>query len=488
MHKKDSFVCYVSAQSNSTVTPWLNYGYSPTYKYIVPSGLKTGIYNVGGKINLVIKNKLKNADITILYPSNTEAAYNNAGDKSLYAFNSIGNIKETEVGFLRPLSPFIINEVKHHCYPFLKWLLPLSNQFSVQYIQDGDLDDYSEIAISKILVVIGHSEYWTRNARINFDKFIANGNHGVIFSGNTMGWQVRYDVNNTKLICYKNAALDPETNPLLKTILWTNPTLSFPVLNSIGVDWFLGAYGMHPYHGNYGYKIVEHNSPLLQGTGLAFHSQLDCQSYEYDAATVLGYDNNGDVKIDTVNAGFCKIELIGWDYGNSTSATPYVPVGFGTFIVAKKSANSGVIVNSAFNTFTGKTPSYGKGGFGGKDSLKIKIIILNTFNKLLNNQNVFAHPNNCTPSVAGLNNYTNINDGLINLYPNPNRGLIYIENFTNVLLDFNIFDLTGKIIYSGKVAEERAHFNLENLQKGIYIYTIQNTYKTVIKKGKLIIE
>ena len=104
-------------------------------------------------------------------------------------------------------------------------------------ICDQDMDDYSEIQNSKILVVIGHSEYWTKAARLNFDQFVNSGKDAVILSGNTMWWQVRYNADKTKMICYKDEISDTISDPLLKTIAWPYPSLNYSVLTSIGADW-----------------------------------------------------------------------------------------------------------------------------------------------------------------------------------------------------------------------------------------------------------
>ncbi len=487
MNKRDSLNATVFPQSPSTIAPWETYGYGQTFSYIIPLTITSGMYNFGKSIFFIVKSASKNADITIVYPSNTETAYNNAGGKSLYNFNSSSSTKATTVGFQRPLSNFILNEIQQHSYPFLKWLKGLSG-YSIQYIQDVDLNDYNEISNSKLIVVIGHSEYWSKAARLNFDKFVHLGNDAAILSGNTMCWQVRYNNDHTKLICHKNSTSDPETDQNLKSILWTDPTLNYSVLKSIGCDWINGAYGMHEYHGYYGYKVLLPNSPLFQGTGLGFHSFLSCQSYEYDATLFSGFDSYGDPILDTNTLGFCKIEILGYDYGHATSATAYSPKGFGTFIAFKKTPASGIIVNSGFNTFTGKTPSYGSGGIYGPDSSKIRTITLNIFSKLLAKQNIFTNPNSCTTSGVKENNYdSGFNSPLI--YPNPGKGMFTINTtFKNYNYPkIEIYDCLGKLLFAKEL--EKTDFNqinLSDLNDGTYFYMLYNDNK-IVTRNKLII-
>src|ERR1035437_1604652 len=216
--------------------PWIEgYDYSVSFTYKIPNNLRSGMYYWETQIYFIVKSLSKDADITIIYPSNTEAAYNESGGKSLYDFNSIDTLRSFCVSFLRPHSHDNFFQEKVLSDGFMQWFYSLSG-YSVQLICDQDMDDYNEIKKSKIIVVIGHSEYWTREARLNFDKFVNSGKDAVVLSGNTMWWQVRYSKDKTKLICYKNPLVDPVGNPLLKTIQWPTPSLHYPVLNSIGVD------------------------------------------------------------------------------------------------------------------------------------------------------------------------------------------------------------------------------------------------------------
>ena len=149
------------------------------------------------------------------------------------------------------------------------------------------MDDYSEIQNSKIIAVVGHSEYWTKTARLNFDKFVDNGKDAIVLSGNTMWWQVRYSGDKNKLICYKDALLDTISDPLLKSINWPDTSLHYPLLNSVGVDYTHGSAAAVS-DSWYGYKITLPNSPILAGTSLNSGNILSCRSRESDATLFSG--------------------------------------------------------------------------------------------------------------------------------------------------------------------------------------------------------
>jgi len=343
------------------------YGYLPTVKILVPPATASGMYLIENDIPFIVKTR-KRVDITIVYPVNTANAYSNSGGKSLYSIDH----RPFLVSFLRPIS---LQSRSEYC---LKWFSSL-HDITVGYVSDVDLDSYSSIELSKIIVIPGHSEYWTRAARLNFDRFVNEGGHALILSGNTMWWQVRYSADYTNMICYKDALLDPESDPLLKTINWDRDELHYSILSSIGADFPHGGYGLKDDAGWDGFKINTPGSPLLKGLGLKKGDTLSLPSGEYDGAPVLAFDANGYPVLDSVQLNFKKIELIGFDKGSRAGKET-----IGTFIVFQKSASSGIIMNAA---------SYGwcsSDGMGGASAQSIKTITRNAIDLLLKGESVFS--------------------------------------------------------------------------------------------------
>ena len=364
----DSVKTTVFPQKIVNAKPWeIGYGYKPTFTYS-PSKLLSGVYLWENKIPMLVKTK-EPKTITVLYPSNTENAYCESGGFSMYSTPVAAVI----TSFFRPilLSP--------HSTSFLEWITSTPYNSNMRYIADVDMDDYSSIKDSKILIIIGHSEYWTRQARINFDRFIDEGNDAIILSGNTMWWQVRYDRKINQLICYKNRLADPCLNPLLITINWCESFLKYYIINSIGGDFDRGGYGLNDDKGWNGYKICLPNSPLLEGTNLKKGDIISLPSSEYDGAPLKKFDDDGYPVLDNSQLKFFKFEIIGFDLGFRLSQT------CGTFMVMKKSQTSGTIINGASLDWC--SPN----GLGGKDSAKMKIITTNMIEKLLNKVSVFSN-------------------------------------------------------------------------------------------------
>lgn len=316
--------------------PWKNgFGFSSSGKILLPTSLASGIYQIENKITIVVKSP-EAADMTVIYPSNTINAYNPSGGKSMYQYNSTGGNAASTVSFLRPMDSPV---EKEECSECLKWFPSLTN-IKVNYIADVDLEDYGSLRGS-IIVVVGHSEYWTRQARANFDRFVDGGGHALILSGNTMWWQVRYTGSKDGLICHRTATEDPEPDTNLKTIRWVDPALQYPIVPSIGEDFDHGGYGL--------------------------------------LAPIEAWDADGFPILDNDTLLFAKLGL-GFDRGTRAGQET-----FPMFTVMQKTTTSGVIVN--VGSIGWCSPS-GMGNHGAGE--KIKAITKNALDKLLTGKNVFS--------------------------------------------------------------------------------------------------
>ena len=352
----------VFPQKMQSDKPYQNgFGYKETVRIKNPK-LKSGVYLIDNKIPFVVKSS-KQCDILIVYSSNTENAYCSNGGKSGYDYNSSQNKPSPILSFNRPM------DLAVHSDEFLRWIATFKN-YNIGYISDQDLDDYETIAKAKLLIIPGHSEYWTRKARENFDLFINSGKNALILSGNTMWWQVRYDLVNNQMICYKDAIKDPEPTVSLKTINWTESSLNYSTFSSIGLDFLHGGYGKEEDKGWDGYKIQNSESPLLNGTRLKKNDILKLETDEYDGAPLKISNNARNVHLENP-LNFFKYELIGFDRSTGNENAN------GSWIVMQKSKYSGIIIN------TGSTDWCRISGMKGKDSEIIKKITINMIDLLL---------------------------------------------------------------------------------------------------------
>src|SRR5690606_24700305 len=240
---------------------------------------------------------------------------------------------------------------------------------------DQDMEQYEHIEKAKLLIIIGHSEYWTRQARLNFDRFVKNKGNALILSGNTMWWQIRYEEDGTRMICYKEQD-DPVKNSLLQTTNWTKPSLQYPVIPSIGADFPHGGFGRKYNESFKGLKIVSSDSPLLKGTGLQKGDVIHLPTKEYDGT--LMKKSGRDMILDKEQLKFYQAELIGYDRAILEEE------GYGSFLIFQKTEDSGVVIN------TGSMDWCSPYGLGGKDSTTLRTVTDNMIEGLWKNIHLFS--------------------------------------------------------------------------------------------------
>lgn len=322
----DSVALELIKQNSQTSDAYkTGYDYCVSGYFIPKNNLSLGIYFLAKKIPFIYK-AVGEHDIAVVYPTNTIAAYNNFGGASLYSVLGDDPNKHTasEVSFLRPIK---YNQTEID--PFFKWLR-VNSEFDAKsrYLSDQDMDDYHNIVGVKFLIIPGHSEYWTQQARLNLDRFVDEGHHVILLSGNTMWWQVRYGQNGDSLVCHRVGSTygttDPEQNPLLQTKNWFVPSLHYPIGATIGAEFRYAGYGRnHPtakkdmnfLSKNFGgLKIVNEKSAFLANTSLKKGDVLPMFEYEMDGLPISKLNSDGVPVINDALFMPYKFDLIGYEY------------------------------------------------------------------------------------------------------------------------------------------------------------------------------
>ncbi|HEX3519044.1 MAG TPA: N,N-dimethylformamidase beta subunit family domain-containing protein [Solirubrobacteraceae bacterium] len=148
---------------------------------------------------------------------NTSEAYNQWGGKSLYAFNSTGEVPAVKVSLNRPYQEEGSGSQAMDPYQLIRFIERAG--YDVSYASDMDTDAEPEGLLKhKLVIVAGHDEYWTKGA---YNAFEAARNAGVdlaIFGADAADWQSRYEDADRTIVEYRSATADPETDPTLKTV------------------------------------------------------------------------------------------------------------------------------------------------------------------------------------------------------------------------------------------------------------------------------
>lgn len=229
------------------------------------------------------------APILLQLATNTDAAYNNFGGYSLYAYNGRGKVQGNRVSFARP-APW--GMLRRYEEAFIRWAE--SGGYRLDYATNNDLEFHPEVLVGRRLVLsVGHDEYWSRPMRDTLMSFIARGGNAAFFSGNTCCWQVRAEADG--LVCFKqNFREDPKyvlggPNPTLTT-LWSHPIVGDPENTLTNVGMLAG--GFHKSHGmlmdgSGAFTVERPDHWVFAGTGLARGAEFGGQQ------SIVGYECDG---------------------------------------------------------------------------------------------------------------------------------------------------------------------------------------------------
>ena len=171
-------------------------------------------------IAFVVRNDNGGAILLFKTSDTTWQAYNGYGGNSLYVdTNGIPDFNHaTKVSYNRPFNTrgggggsassedWLFNSE----YPMIRWLE--RNGYDVSYTTDIDMDkDPKQISPNgandtyshKVLMSVGHDEYWSFAERAKFENARDAGVHLAFFSGNEVYWKVRWEDDHRTLVCYK---------------------------------------------------------------------------------------------------------------------------------------------------------------------------------------------------------------------------------------------------------------------------------------------
>jgi hypothetical protein len=164
----------------------------------------------------------------------------------------------------------------HWDAPFIAWLE--GNGYPVDYCTDLDIDADNSgnmLGAYRLLLSVGHDEYWTTRMRDHVERFIGNGGNVAFFSGNTCWWQITFD--NPTTIRRTNYWYEPNPGPHRP-----ENSLTGVSYRNAGGNWNADR------RPSVGYTIQHSDHWIFNGTGLAdgdtFGQNQQLVGYECDGA------------------------------------------------------------------------------------------------------------------------------------------------------------------------------------------------------------
>jgi hypothetical protein len=212
----------------------------------------------------------------------TWQAYNAWGGRSLYT-----NPRAYVISYQRPYAHFggrglFPNDEEN----FVVWLE--SEGFGVEYCTERELHSGAvSLAAYDLAIIMGHYEYVSKEMRDNIEAYIAASGNVAIFGGNTCWWQIRFEDGVDKIVCYKNASLDPlyGVDNERVTVRWYDDPVNRPENQWTGASLRHGGY---PVAGNHAYTVWKPDHWVFQDTSLdlgeEFGAEEDLGGREMDGA------------------------------------------------------------------------------------------------------------------------------------------------------------------------------------------------------------
>ena len=231
------------------VNPWEGFGWPTAATFRVPVDWPSGIYvlrtDTANVLSFVVRSATPGATSTVLRHISflTHAAYNAAGGKRLYGFNSSPNGQEADraskVSLLRP----------HGFEPPGSGLEGSLGQWMedegtpVEYCSSIDLHVSSDLLMRyECLELARHDEYRTKPMRDHVERFVTNGGNVIALSGNTCYRAVRLEDANNLVVFHKYAGNDLNPNNETATVAWAEPPINRPQNSLLGAGFTHGAF------------------------------------------------------------------------------------------------------------------------------------------------------------------------------------------------------------------------------------------------------
>lgn len=182
-------------------------------------------------------------------------------------------------------------------YDFVQWIEKLAQEkgFTVAYTTNFDYATRPDAADCRLLVSVGHDEYWTKEEfDRHHDRIFRDGGNTLFLGSNTAYWQVRYvDVNapdhggGRQLVCHKSMR-DPITervtdDPLLHVTARFRDGCRRPETMLLGVGYQSNMKYRRQLEPRWPYYVIDDGLPFFRDTGLANGDVLaDVIGHEWD--------------------------------------------------------------------------------------------------------------------------------------------------------------------------------------------------------------
>jgi hypothetical protein len=176
----------------------------------------------------------------------------------------------------------------HWDAPFIRWLE--RRCFGIDYCTDLDIHKNfgNFLETYRLLLSVGHDEYWSEQMRRNVEAFVEKGGNVAFFGGNTCWWRVHLVEGNAALVCDKTKLAGDDQ----KRDQWFNVD---PENRLTGVSHRNGGGQWWGNREPIGYRVQHAEHWIFEGTGLrdgdTFGADHALIGYKCDGASISDRPN-----------------------------------------------------------------------------------------------------------------------------------------------------------------------------------------------------
>lgn len=192
----------------------------------------------------------------------------------------------------------------HWDAPFIRWLA--RNGYEAEFCTDLDLhDDPLLLARYRLLLSVGHDEYWSEAMRERVETFVAGGGNVAFFGANVCWWRIHVVDDGAAMVCHqggRQGALDH---------WWPQTGAGRPEDSMTGVSYRHGGGWWDGPRRTPGYFVQRSDHWAFAGTGLANGDAFGAQTspplvgYECDGAPLDRLDQASGLAALSANAARC---------------------------------------------------------------------------------------------------------------------------------------------------------------------------------------
>jgi N,N-dimethylformamidase beta subunit-like, C-terminal/Tectonin domain len=235
----------------------------------------------------------------------TYEAYNDFGGRSVYGYQNpvnTGGAPWPQSGTRAPFA-FHVSFDRAHAgrydttdakwtrweVPFIRWLD--QQGIAVEVCTARDLHLQPPSASYRLIVFVGHHEYWSAAMRGAIEAFASAGGNVAFLCGNTCWWQVRFSADGTQMTCYKIASFDGyygTANADQTTANWYDYPVCRPETSLTGVSYFDSAINFYGEDTPRSFVTSAAAHWIFSSTGLANGSPFGTYVVGAETRSVLG--------------------------------------------------------------------------------------------------------------------------------------------------------------------------------------------------------